>query len=82
MNAIEIPRFSGQGVAGLPSMASSGQIASVENPTAVATMCRSVVPPPTGSGESATVIAQAPPSTNAIRPAGRTTHRSPYAVTR
>lgn len=81
MNAAETSVRSGHGVPGPRSMASSGQIASVEKPTAVATMCRIVVPPPTGSGDRATAIAQRPPSTSARRPAART-RLSPYAVTR
>jgi hypothetical protein len=62
-------------------MARHGQIASVAKPMPVATMCRIVVPPYPGSGESATAIALAPPSTRATRPAGRTRLR-PYAVTK
>jgi hypothetical protein len=81
VKAVETEGLSGQGVRGPRSMARHGQIASVAKPIPVATMCRVVVPPYPGSGDRATAIALAPPSTRAMRPAGRTRLR-PAAVTK
>lgn len=78
---VETAGRSGRGAAGPRSAASSGHTASVAKPIPVTTTCCVVVSPWPGSGNSATAIEHAPPSSRLSRPAGRTP-LSPNAVTK